>query len=62
MTQGKAAQMLIAALLLSLLVVSEGIYTSESSVKLLSVDFYADRFPAIESDFRVDLTGGEVKN
>ena len=53
--------MLIATLLLSrFLFFSHGLYTSEPSVKLLSVDFFAQRFPAIESEFRLDLTGGEV--
>ena len=53
-------RMLVTALLLSRLIFSQGIYTSEPSVKLLSVDFFAKRFPAIESEFRVDLAGGEV--
>ena len=52
--------MLLTVLMLSRLVFCEGIYTSEPSVKLLSVDFFAERFPAIASEFRVDLSGGEA--
>jgi len=34
-------------------------YTNEPSVKLLSVDFFAERFPAKDSQFRVEMDGGE---
>ena len=37
-----------------------GIYTSEASLPLLSVDFFAERFPAHESDYRVEVSLGEV--
>ena len=52
--------MLLTVLMLSRLVFCEEIYTFEPSVKLLSVDFFAERFPAIASEFRVDVTGGEA--
>ena len=35
-------------------------YTSEPSVKLLSVNFFAKRFPATRSEYRIEIFDGEV--
>ena len=48
------------ALFLLLFSISDALYTAESPVKLLSVGFFADRYPAAESEYRTEISAGEV--